>query len=96
MVYKRVMWKLGCVVFIAAALTACGKSKCEKYADMEWKCGHYPADEKDITKTLARGMCEASDDPDAKELGQRIKAEAECAKYEDCESYKKCTAAVKR
>jgi hypothetical protein len=94
MVYKPVMWKLGCAAVVAAALAACGKSKCEKYADMEWKCGHYPEAEKSVTKMAAEAFCEASDD-DKKLLGPLMKAEVACAKYDDCESYVKCKALKK-
>jgi hypothetical protein len=90
------MSKLGYAVatIVVVALAGCGKSKCEKYAEMEWKCGHFPADQKDMTITLARGMCDSADDPDLKSLGSSIKAEAECTKFDDCESYKKCTNAA--
>ena len=92
------MSKVGLVLILAAALAGCSKSKCEKYADMEVKCGDIPEKEKDMTKVLARGMCEAADsgDKEAKALGDMIKLEAECTKYEDCTEYKKCTEAVKK
>ena len=41
---------------LAASLLAaagCGKTECQKYADMEWKCGDYPAKEEDITRQMA-------------------------------------------
>jgi len=84
------MIRLGLAVVLA--LAACGKSKCEKYADMEWKCGKFPASEKDITLKLAEGMCEASDSDKA--LAKFAK-EADCAaKAKDCAAYKACTDAV--
>jgi hypothetical protein len=88
------------LVSVAAllAIPACGKSTCEKYADMEVKCGHYPADEKQITHDLAQGFCMAadSDEPGAQEMAAQFKAEAECAKKtSDCVEYKACTDAIK-
>jgi hypothetical protein len=81
------------------AVAACGKSTCEKYADMEVKCGNYPADEKQITRDLAQGFCMAADsddDPAAQEMAAHFKAEAECAKqHSDCVAYKACTDAIK-
>jgi hypothetical protein len=78
---------------------ACGKSTCEKYADMEVKCGQYPENEKDITHDLSQGFCMAAnsdDDPEAKEMAAHFKAEAECAtKTSDCLEYKACTSAIK-
>ena len=49
---------------LAALLTAtgCGKTECQKYAEMEWKCGDYPAKEESITKQMAEGMCEGAKD----------------------------------
>ena len=89
------------LVSVAALLAApaCGKSTCEKYADMEVKCGSYPADEKQITHDLAQGFCMAADsddDPAAQEMAAHFKAEAECAKkHSDCVEYKACTDAIK-
>ena len=78
------------LLFVAlAALAACSKSKCEKYADMEWKCGNYPANEKEITMKLSEGMCSAAENGE-KEL-QRFAKEADCAvKAKDCAEYKAC------
>jgi len=74
------------------ALAACGRSKCEKYADMEWKCGHFPANEKDMTLQMAQGFCAAADSDKAM---ARFGKEADCAtKFTTCEDYKKCTGAV--
>ncbi len=89
------------LVSVAAllAVPACGKSTCEKYADMEVKCGGYPAHEKQITHDLAQGFCMAADsddDPAAQEMAAHFKAEAECAKkHSDCAEYKACTDAIK-
>ena len=74
---------LGLGLALLLALPACGKSKCEKYADMEWKCGNYPESEKDITLKMAEGMCEAA--------GQE-KTLARFAK--DCDAYKACSDAI--
>jgi len=77
---------------------SCAKSTCEKYADMEVKCGQYPASERDITHDLSQGMCMAADsddDPAAKEMTERFRKEAACAKQtSDCTAYKACTDAI--
>jgi len=79
----------------ALLVVGCSKSKVEKYVDMEWKCGNYPAKEEDMTRKLAEGMCEAAD-TDKSEFAQHFKKEAECAaKFSDCAQYKACTEAAK-
>jgi hypothetical protein len=84
------------VLLVAAVLLgACGKSRCEKYAEMEIRCGGYPASEEDITRKLAEGMCETTDTVD-KSLAAPIEHEADCAvKFlnkdsADCAGYKQC------
>ncbi len=92
------MVKVIALLALLVPVAACGKSTCEKYADMEWKCGNYPETEKDITKALAQGMCEAADSgkKDLGEMADHFKKEAACAaKYTDCAEYKACTDAVK-
>ena len=84
-------------LLVAAALallglTACGKSKCEKYAAMEWKCGKYPENQKEMTLQLAEGFCEAADSDKSM---ARFGKEAECAaKHSDCVAYEACTDAI--
>ena len=91
----------GFAIALAALLVApaCGKSTCERYADMEVKCGNYPDSEKEITHDLAQGFCMAADsddDPAAQEMVAHFKAEAECAKkHSDCAAYKACTDGVR-
>ena len=91
----------GLLIAIASlvAAPACGKSTCEKYADMEVKCGNYPDNEKEITHDLAQGFCMAADsddDPAAKEMAAHFKAEADCAKKtSDCAEYKACTDGIR-
>lgn len=86
---------MGKVLLIAVLVSACGKSQCEKYADMEWKCGNYPAKEEDITRKLSEGMCEAAK-TEKSEFAQKFTKEAECAaKFSDCAQYKACTDASK-
>lgn len=84
---------------LGLAGTGCSKSKCEKYADMEVKCGSIPEGERDLTRQLAQGMCAASesgDDPDMAGMDKRFLAEAACAaKTDDCAAYKVCTDAIK-
>jgi hypothetical protein len=91
-------------LFLAVALlstvAACGKSRCDKYADMEVKCGNVPEKEQELTRALAGGMCsqsgEAAKDDTLKEMAQRFQKEADCAeKYTDCSQYKQCTDAIK-
>jgi len=93
------MTKLGMAVFGAViAIAGCNKSKCEKYADMEVKCGAVPEKEKDMTHALAQAFCsdDSADSAGAKEISSHIKSEAECAtKTTDCAEYKKCTSAIK-
>ncbi len=81
------------ILSLALAAAACSKSKCEKYAEWEWKCGNFPADQKDITLKLAEGMCTAADNGE-KQL-QRFAQEANCAlKAKDCAEYKACSEAI--
>lgn len=80
-------------LLLVVALAGCGKSKCEKYADWEWKCGNFPASEKEITLKLAEGMCSAAENGE-KGL-ERFAKEAECAaKAKDCAEYKACGDAI--
>jgi hypothetical protein len=80
-------------LLVVAALAACSKSKCEKYADWEWKCGNYPEREKQITLKLAEGMCSAAENGE-KSL-ERFRKEADCAaKAKDCAEYKACGDAI--
>ncbi len=85
---------------LASLLVApgCGKTECQKYADMEWKCGDYPAKEESITRQMAEGMCEGAKEmeDDKSGLGAHFKAEAACAKKhpDDCKAYKACTDAA--
>jgi hypothetical protein len=82
------------VAALVAALTACSKSRCEKYADMEIKCGGIPKSEEAMTRKLAEGMCESADS-EKSEISNMFKAEAECAaKHSDCAGYEACTKAA--
>ncbi len=64
--------------------------KCEKYADMEIKCGGYPVEEHDVTRKMATGFClEALGGDDLLNL----KPEIECAqKGNECSAYQSCQA----
>jgi hypothetical protein len=78
---------------VVAAVAGCSKSRCEKYADWEWKCGNYPEREKEITLKLAEGMCVAADN--GEKALERFRKEADCAaKAKDCAEYKACEATV--
>jgi len=86
---------------LAALLAAagCGKTECQKYADMEWKCGNFPAKEEDITRQMAEGMCEGAKSMDEDKSGMvaHFKAEAACATKhpDDCAAYKACSDAAR-
>ena len=81
------------LILVAVFAAGCGKSKCEKYADWEWKCGNFPASEKEITLKLAEGMCEAAENGEKGLV--RFSKEADCAaKAKTCEEYKACGDAI--
>jgi len=89
-------------LYIALAIglfaAGCGKSRCEKYAEMEIRCGGYPASEEDLTRKLAEGMCETTGSVD-KALAAPVEHAADCAvKFlgkdtADCGGYKQCVEA---
>ena len=76
------------------AAAGCSKTRCEKYGDMEVKCGGYPKSEEEITRAMAKGMCEGAEKGMAElgELAAKFKAESACAEKHDgnCDAYKKC------
>lgn len=76
--------------------TACKKSTCEKYADMEVTCGGIPANEADMTRAMAQGMCSEDPPAGAEEFSKQIRREASCAaNTTDCAVYKACTDKMK-
>lgn len=81
------------------ATVGCGKTECQKYADVEWKCGDFPAKEEDITRQMAEGMCEGAKDmkDDTTGIVAHFRAEAACAKKhpDDCAAYKACSDAAR-
>ncbi|MDX2091735.1 MAG: hypothetical protein SFX73_27995 [Kofleriaceae bacterium] len=82
------------------AVTGCGKATCEKYADMEWQCGNYPADEKNITRVLSQGACEAgtsSPNREERAVMEIYAREGECAAKHpgDCAAYEACKNALR-
>jgi hypothetical protein len=83
------------VLLVFALLTGCGKSRCEKYAEMEVRCGGYPKSEEKLTRQLSEGMCETTGSVD-KSLAAPVEHGADCAEkflksdYADCAGYKKC------
>lgn len=83
---------------IAVLAVGCGKSRCEKYAELEIRCGGYPASEEALTRKLAEGMCETTGSVD-KSLAAPIEHEADCAEKHfqkdgaDCAGYNACKAA---
>lgn len=87
--------------FLALLVSAaCGKPVCETYADMEWKCGNYPADEKAITLTLARAACEAGASSAIAEERTAMALHAHegaCAERHanDCTAYEACKARLR-
>lgn len=85
--------KLVFTAVLAVALAACSKSKCEKYADMEVKCGK---EKGDMVHKLAEGFCDKAQkekDP----FSQMLNAEAACATKhaDDCAAYEACKEAFK-
>jgi hypothetical protein len=96
---RHAVYALSLAALVAAV--GCGKTECQKYADMEWKCGDYPAKEEDITRQMAEGMCEGAKSMNEKDdtsgLVSHFKAEAACAAKHanDCAAYKACTDAAK-
>lgn len=88
---------VGCVgLLVGIAVVGCKKTTCEKYADMEVKCGGIPEKEADLTRALAKGMCSESPPAGAESMSSMIKQEAACAeKTSDCAAYKTCVDAVK-
>ena len=85
------------VVSLLVALSACGRSPCQTYAQMEVTCNSVPENERERDLTVARGMCEAarSDDPSEAAAGARFAKEAECAaQTDDCAAYLKCRTAA--
>jgi hypothetical protein len=63
---------------LAVFAVGCGQSRCEKYAEMEIRCGDYPASEEALTRKLSEGMCETTGSVD-KALAAPIEHEADCA-----------------
>ena len=87
------------LLVVVSLLAACYRpSKCDRYAEMEARCGDVGQNERETTRTLAAGMCEAaaSPDPAVAHAGARFLQEADCAAdAADCDAYKKCRDAVK-
>jgi hypothetical protein len=88
------------IVFVVLALAGfgCSKSKCEKYGDMELKCGGLS--DNDEGRAMRLGfvkVCESSSSESSlKAAADMLKKHAECAdKFGDCASYKKCVDEVK-
>jgi hypothetical protein len=96
----RTRMRLVAASLIALFAAACGRSTCEKYADMEWQCGNYPEDEKDITLVLSRGACEAgatSTNREERAVMEIYAREGECAAKHagDCRAYEACKVALR-
>jgi hypothetical protein len=86
----------GMCILASLATVGCKKTTCEKYADMEVKCGGIPEKEADLTRALAKGMCSETPPAGAEEFSSMIKKEAACAdKTSDCAAYKTCVDALK-
>lgn len=83
------------VVLMSFLVLGCGSEKaekCEKYTDMEIKCGGYPASEVEMTRKMATGFClEALGGEDLLNL----KPEIACAQtHKDCSGYESCQTAA--
>ena len=84
------------LLFGLATTAACKKSTCEKYADMEVRCGDIPAKEADMTRAMAQGMCSEEPPAGAEEFSKMLRLEASCAENTtDCAAYKACTDKIK-
>jgi hypothetical protein len=88
-------------LLFAATLAACHRpSACERFAEIEARCGDVSQHERETTLTLARAICEAATSSDAEvaKAGATFARQAECvdqAGYGDCDEYKKCRDAAK-
>lgn len=84
------------LLFGWATTAACKKSTCEKYADMEVKCGGIPAKEAELTRAMAQGMCSEDPPAGAEEFSKMLRLEASCAENTtDCAAYKACIDKIK-
>jgi hypothetical protein len=85
------------LLVLAVLVVGCGKSRCEKYAEMEIRCGGFPKSEEDMTRKLAEGMCESAEEMG--DVGKHFAVEADCAAKHlgkdgaDCHGYKQCVEA---
>lgn len=83
------------VLAIALSAAGCGQSRCEKYAEMELRCGGYPTNEADLVRKLSKGMCETTGSVD-QAIARPVAHGADCAvKFltkdsADCANYKQC------
>ncbi len=83
-------------LFGLVTTTACKKSTCEKYADMEVKCGGIPAKEAEMTRGMANAMCSEDPPAGAEDFSKMLRLEAKCAETTtDCAAYNACTEKVK-
>jgi hypothetical protein len=86
------------ILLLILMAAGCGKSRCEKYAEMQVRCGGNPKSEDDVTRTVSEGFCEQADTINA-EFAARKRREADCAvrflkkDTADCAGYKACKAA---
>ncbi len=83
-------------LLLAALLAGCGDKAatvCDKYAQLEWDCGDYPAAEKQLTLQMAKAMCEGAlrEGDEAQEMAAMFRDEIACAKTSSsCEAYRAC------
>jgi hypothetical protein len=79
---------------LAILCSGCKESRCEKYANLEWKCGNHLESEKKITLELSEGLCELANLGEVEEaktsrmmIGDGLacfETAKDCASYEAC------------
>jgi hypothetical protein len=85
--------RLLAIVVLGLALAGCSKSRCEKYGDMQLKCGHLNDNQEG--KAMRLGLvkvCESSSSKSSlKTIAVHMQKEADCAdQHDDCVSYRAC------
>ena len=83
------------ILLVALAAFSCGEDECKRYADYELKCFDWPADELEITRQLAEGLCKMAKEGGhtgvEKEIADDTLREVRCAKSaKSCEDYRRC------
>jgi hypothetical protein len=98
----KLLRALPLLVLVFASASGCGEKKksskemsvCERYADLEVRCGGYG----EGARGIARSTCEDAQKGDEDDLlGKMIKLESTCAVPDtDCDTYKACVEKAKQ